>query len=483
LPLKALLHAFSLATVVDVALATLIVRLLLGWLMGNRRLARLLVILLGLAGFLFFVQRANLPVTQILAAALVVPVACLAVMNFLPDLRRAYQAASLRRLFARRDADQENPLPALTAAVVELARLRRGAILVFPRGDDVDSFLNGGEEYDALVTKSLLLSLFHPACPRHDGAMVIRRGRVVRVGAFLPLSLATPLPEEWGTRHLAALGLAERCDADVVVVSEERGSVSHARAGEMAEIVPVDAERIGLLLGSILRADGFRGRPRRTRLLSAAAWVLAFVLSALAAPAVAWLNPPAAAERDPSPLATFQVPIYFTHVPDHLYVENPGPLLAKVELRLSNREVVFSPNFGIAIDLRDTPPGTSTITLTPRMFYDLPPAWQIERYDPEQIRVTLVEAHDRSLAVEPVFTGLAPGLHVVSSVTVPAAVAVRIKDDRSTLGLTLKTLPVDLVRFHRPGSYALAAALDLPPAIAPRPGVPETVRVSVTLGR
>ena len=478
-------HLFSWVTLLDVTFCTLIVRMLLGWLIGNQRLARLLLTLLGLAVFFFFVERSSLMVTQILTTALIVPAACLVVLSFLPDLRRAYQNASLRQLFASRPIVQDNPIPALAAAIVELARSRCGTLLIFPKGDDVDAFLNGGEEYDALVTKSLLLSICHPDCPRHDGAIMIRGSRIVRVGAVLPLSVSDPAREEWGTRHLAALGLTERCDADVVVISEERGTVSHARHGLIREIEPLTEENVARLLESILVPNrrGARRLTRREHLISLLVWAAAFLIAAVAVPTVNWFNRPTQEGRSTN-LMVAQAPIFLNNVPDGLYLETNQALQAQVYLRVpSNRDPFFNGNLGINVDLKDCPAGPSTITLRAPMLTDLPPGWEVERYLPEQISINLARSRDEPLGIVPHFIGLEPGLKVVASVVSPPLLPVRIKDNRAILGLSLQTLPVDLSGVKKTGSYKYQVDLDLPPAIQPLKGYSATVKVRVQVER
>ncbi|HIC85942.1 MAG TPA: hypothetical protein EYP06_06570, partial [Desulfobacterales bacterium] len=82
----------------------------------------------------------------------------------------------------------------------------------------------------------ILLSIFQKGSPLHDGAVIVREGKIVKAASYIPLTSKEELPEQWGTRHRAAIGLTERCDAWVVVVSEERGEVSIARGGALQEV-------------------------------------------------------------------------------------------------------------------------------------------------------------------------------------------------------------------------------------------------------
>ncbi len=478
--LPAFLHVFTFWTALDMALCALVLRLVAGWLIGNPRLARLLVILLCLAGFFAAVQRANLPVTQVLTDALVLPAAFLAVFNFLPDLRRAYQAATLRQIFAKPRGGGNDPLPALASALADLARLRRGVLLVFPQGDDFDVHLNGGEEYDALVTKSLLLSLSHPDCPRHDGAIVIRRDRVVRVGAVLPLSETDGLREEWGTRHLAALGLSERCDADVVAVSEERGTVTHARGGEMREIAPLTAEALEKFLRAILRPAA----PSRVRGLAGraglGAWALALGIALVAVPAVHWLNRPAHESRTSDLMVSPQVPVTLTNVPENLYLQTNDDLHVQLTLRAPNNseEGRAVPEVALSVDLKGYPAGTFTVPYTARMVSNLPPGWEVERCVPGQIHITLLAARDARFRIQPRFAGLPKGMRIASVAVVPADVAVRVRDS-DPLTRVLETLPIDLSAVRKPGFYPFPAVLDLPPTVQVRTVAAPRVTVEI----
>jgi diadenylate cyclase len=113
-------------------------------------------------------------------------------------------------------------------AASSLAQKRIGALVVFEREALLDEFIEAGTSLDAAVTKELLYSIFIPSHenPMHDGAVIIREGRIWQAGAFLPLTVSTKLDRNLGTRHRAAIGISEETDAVVIVVSEERGEVS-----------------------------------------------------------------------------------------------------------------------------------------------------------------------------------------------------------------------------------------------------------------
>jgi diadenylate cyclase len=113
-------------------------------------------------------------------------------------------------------------------AVEILAGRRRGCLIVFSRQVGLKNIVDTGTQLNAELSSSLLLTIFGYDTPLHDGAVLLRRGRVVAAGCFLPLSEQSDIRRSFGSRHRAALGLAESTDAVVVVVSEETGAVSLA---------------------------------------------------------------------------------------------------------------------------------------------------------------------------------------------------------------------------------------------------------------
>jgi diadenylate cyclase len=154
------------------------------------------------------------------------------VVVFQEDLKRIMEQLALWSLGQRATELPPDVGAALIRTVAKLARTRRGALIVLAGREPLDRHLEGGIEIDAKLSEVLLLSIFDPNSPGHDGAVVVQNGRLARFAVHLPLSSAVRVGVG-GTRHAAALGLAERCDALCLVVSEERGTVSVARRGEL----------------------------------------------------------------------------------------------------------------------------------------------------------------------------------------------------------------------------------------------------------
>ena len=179
------------------------------------------------------------------------------VVIFQPELRRALAQLGQSRLFQGVTVgvreQQGHIMDEVVKAADALASKRIGALLVLERTTGLRNYAELGVHLDALVSSDLMVSLFLPYSPLHDGAAFIRGNRVAAAGCFLPLSRNTQLGRAMGTRHRAALGLTEETDAVVLVVSEESGRISLAVAGHME--TPLDSEALRRRLGELFALE------------------------------------------------------------------------------------------------------------------------------------------------------------------------------------------------------------------------------------
>lgn len=154
------------------------------------------------------------------------------VILFQAEIRRALaQIGSNPFFFGSSSLETRHNIEELAQGAVQLAQKGWGALIVIEREIVIDYFIEQGTEVDSAISSEVLCSLFAPTSPLHDGATIIRGGRVYSAGCFLPLSQNQALDRNWGTRHRAAMGLAEQTDAIVLVVSEESRSVGLFHAG------------------------------------------------------------------------------------------------------------------------------------------------------------------------------------------------------------------------------------------------------------
>ena len=183
---------------------------------------------------------------------------------FAPEIRRALErlgrAGTLTIVQPSSHATDEGVQKVIRAVVEAAARLsarQHGALIVIQRMDNLDQYIDTGVQMRAHVTPELLLQIFYPDTPLHDGAVIIAQGRIVAASCVMPLSASGILnrtPErQMGLRHRAALGISEVSDAISVVVSEQSGSISISHAGRM--IRRIDPERLENILVAFFRPD------------------------------------------------------------------------------------------------------------------------------------------------------------------------------------------------------------------------------------
>lgn len=155
------------------------------------------------------------------------------IILFQPELRRVL--AHIGRNPFRRGSESESTrvVEELVKAALSMANRRIGALLVIEREQELLDAVEVGTVIDARISKELLISLFLPYSPLHDGAVIVRAQRIVAAGCFLPLTGRTDGIETYGTRHRAALGITEETDAIAIAVSEETGSMSLVVGGEI----------------------------------------------------------------------------------------------------------------------------------------------------------------------------------------------------------------------------------------------------------
>ncbi len=157
---------------------------------------------------------------------------------FQPELRRGLETLGRGKLFTRsdhfyREPDFDKMLAEILKAVRVLVKKRIGALIILERETGLNEIIETGIPIDGQVSAELLINIFMPRSPLHDGAAIIRRGRIMAAGCFLPLTENPNLSKELGTRHRAALGVSEQSDAVAITVSEETGVVSIASSGKL----------------------------------------------------------------------------------------------------------------------------------------------------------------------------------------------------------------------------------------------------------
>ena len=255
------LAAFRWRDLLDIALVAVVVYRILVMFRGTRAVQMLTGLACLVAGSLL-ARRLELYSTQwILDNFWSFWVIALVVL-FQPELRRALARIGESRLlpgvFGTSRAERAHVIDELVDAVESLTARRIGALVVIERSAGLRQYAELGVAVDAIVSADLLVSVFLPYSPLHDGAVFIQGSRLVAAGCFLPLSRNLQIARSLGTRHRAALGISEETDAVAVSVSEETGRVTLAVGGHIETVRDLNAlrSRLGDLIGAPSPAPG-----------------------------------------------------------------------------------------------------------------------------------------------------------------------------------------------------------------------------------
>jgi len=226
---------FTWRDAVDVLIVALIVYMLLRLIRGTRAVQMVLGILTVFVIYEIAVFL-NLVALRTILQALFFYVPFAIIVLFAQELRRALATFGRTPFFAWFSRYQaEETISDIVLAVTSLSARRTGALIVLERREGLKNYIENGVQLDSAVSYDLLVTVFAPGTPLHDGAVILSGERVAAAACFLPLSLNEGLSKRFGTRHRAAIGITEETDALAVVVSEERGTISVARNGQMIE--------------------------------------------------------------------------------------------------------------------------------------------------------------------------------------------------------------------------------------------------------
>ena len=302
------------------------------------------------------------------------------VVVFQEDLRRLFEQLGSLRRGGSRERRGVDVADVIVRAVARLAANRVGALIVLPQREPVESHVEGGIPLDGRLSEPLLLSIFDPSSPGHDGAVILRGSQLERFAVHLPLSVNRAALGPAGTRHAAALGLSERCDATCVVVSEERGTVSVARDGAIRVLArPQD------LAHELLAMRGAREEEARQPWWRDRAGVDA-VLAAAGALALWIVFVPGSAPTE----VTVPAAVTVTNLPDDLELESVEPEQVQVTLRGLRRDLVLSEpdQVGVRVDAYLARMGRRTFALE-QDSVRRPDGLDVVAVHPERVRVSL----------------------------------------------------------------------------------------------
>ncbi len=376
---------FRLVDLIDILIVSLLCWLLITW----AREARARVALGGVAavaGLFGLATWLDLRLTTWILEGFIAIAALIVVVVFQDDLRRFFEGITLWVMRNATPRPSNDVLDSLGDLCFALARQHVGSIFVFPGREPLERLLDGGHYLNGRISEPLLRSLLDPGTPGHDGAIVIRGGKVTRFGVHLPLSTEWSEIGPGGTRHAAALGLAERSDAFCIVISEERGEVSVAWRGRLTQVDTPRAlrERVEKFLERTARR---RREPWLASRLQRARhhWREGLVAAALATGLWLHIGPGAALDR-----GSRAVPVVLDNLPEGYKVEAIEPPVVDVEFEGRRRDLVMVPEdeLEVHIDADLVDQGRRTFELEAGQVQH-PPELEIVGLSPSKIRLRI----------------------------------------------------------------------------------------------
>ncbi len=243
----------------DIIVITFIIYKCIGFFKETRggQLVKGIIILLLVA---LIAQWLDMVMVKWLTVKIVDSILIAAVVVFQPELRRGLERVGTSKLsfFGKNNvvdlerAEIQRQIDAVAKAAGTMQEQKCGALMVFERATQLGEIIATGTRVEATSSAALICNIFYPKSPLHDGAMVLREGKIYAAGCILPLTQNTALSKALGTRHRAALGMSENSDAVVVVVSEETGTISVAVNGELRrgfDTITLTTELTSLILG------------------------------------------------------------------------------------------------------------------------------------------------------------------------------------------------------------------------------------------
>lgn len=223
------LQSLRLLDFIDIALVSIVIYHIIQLIRGTRAVQMLGGIAMIIIAY-YFSGKLELQTLHWLLQIVLNSLLVLIVILFQSDIRRALTQVGKTPFYKTINIAEKN-LEEIVRAASYMAKRRIGALMVIERGVGLRDYLDTGFRIDARIRAELLVSIFLPAAPMHDGGVIINRGKIHSAGCLLPLSQNPDINKRYGTRHRAALGLSEETDAVVIVVSEETQEMSLVRQG------------------------------------------------------------------------------------------------------------------------------------------------------------------------------------------------------------------------------------------------------------
>jgi diadenylate cyclase len=430
-------------------------------------------VLIGMTILWFFQQAAvsmGLIVTSWVVQGIVALGAFIIIVIFRNEIRSVLQASHLKAILW--DVSSKtviSTIEIIVQSVYEMAARKCGALIVIPGRDDVDEMIQPGIPWKGEISKEMILSIFWPDNPVHDGAAIIQGDQIVQVSAILPLSRRDDLPTQYGTRHRAALGLAETTDALVIAVSEERGHMVVAQNGRL--MIVRQKRKLEQILQEHMGVASKKGRElikERLMVVAAAVFSVIFITGV-------WFS----VSRGGDTLATFESPVVYLNRDPAMEIVKTSVNTVSLELEGSGALIksIKPDQVKVKLDMANSKVGPNSFTIT-RESISLPPGIVLKDVTPPVVEVDLDVLIKKDVPVQIDWVGKLPDNFILTEINLEPKTVVIIGGKRILEKIsTLYTEKVPLNNLEVRGTITANLALS-PASLKIAPNSKEKVTIT-----
>jgi len=396
--------------------------------------------------------------------------ALIIIIVFRNEIRSVLQAKNLKAiLWGFPTTTTLTPIEIIVESVGALSRRKIGALIVFPAKEDLQDITQSGIPWRGLVSKEMIMSIFWPDNPVHDGAAVIQGDRIIDVGVILPLSYSDELPSQYGTRHRAALGLAETTDALVIAVSEETGKVAVAKNANISaldkntHLVSILREHMGMKeeKGESLKKEKFT--------IGIAALVSILFVTAI------WFS----FSKGLDSMITLEIPVEYTKRNPEMEIVDTS--IDAVSLHLAGSGTLIKSirpeQVQVRLDLEKAIVGENIFSITQDNI-TLPPGIFLKKVVPPVVEATLDKTIKKKLPVQVDWVGKLPENFILSDITIDPETIEVVGGKRILQNIsTIYTEKIQLDNIKESGTTTVNLALN-PASLKIAPGSKDKIKVN-----
>ncbi|MEE4605812.1 MAG: diadenylate cyclase [Desulfobacteraceae bacterium] len=432
-------------------------------------------VLIGMTILWFFQQIAvsmGLIVTSWVVQGVVTLGAFIIIVIFRNEIRTVLLARNLKFIFWGVSSKiVTSTIETIVQSVFDMARRNCGALIVLPGREDLEDVIQKGIPWQGEMSKEMILSIFWPQNPVHDGAAIIQGDQITQVSAILPLSRRDDLPSYYGTRHRAALGLAETTDALIIAISEERGDVVAAQDSQLKVIK--QKRRLEQILQQHMGTAAKKSRESiKERLMVTAAALISIIFVT-----AVWFS----VSKGVDTLATLETPVVYMNRDPAMEIIRTSSNTVSLELGGSGALIksIKPDQIQVKLDLSKSKIGPNSFTIT-RESISLPPGIILKGVTPPVVDVELDVLIKKELPVQVDWVGKLPERFILADATITPQTVMIIGGKRMLEKMaTIYTEKVPLNDLEGEGTISVNLALN-PASLKIAPNSKEKVTITYT---